>query len=137
MFSIDDRVLTGNWTINVQAAPDNQLWKHDTDNHQLVNKENNDVKLDVDPSWALPPTGTGTIMKDQSTTPKTVYGLNDDDVTTNPIVVEEDLKASDGQRWKLDNNMKLENKDKVLKSFDLWIFEPKDDDSICIENTSK
>ena len=33
--------------------------------------------------------------------------------------------------------MKLENKDKVLKSFDLWIFEPKDDDSICIENTSK
>ena len=62
-----------------------------------MNKENNDVKLDVDPSWALPPTGTGTIMKDQSTTPKTVYGLNDDDVTTNPIVVEEDLKASDGE----------------------------------------
>ena len=42
-----------------------------------------------------------------------------------------------GQRWKLDSNMKLENKKGVWKSDDLWIFKPKDDDLIYINNTSK
>ena len=42
-----------------------------------------------------------------------------------------------GQRWKLDNNKKLDNKKLVWKSDDLWIFKPKDDDLIYIENTSK
>ena len=41
------------------------------------------------------------------------------------------------QKWKLDNNNKLENKEGVWKSDDLWIFKPKDDDLIYIENTSK
>ena len=40
-----------------------------------------------------------------------------------------------GQRWKLDNNKKLENKKGVWKSDDLWIFKTKDDDLIYIENT--
>ena len=42
-----------------------------------------------------------------------------------------------GQRWKLSNNKKLENKKGVWKSDDLWIFQPKDDDLIYINNTSK
>ena len=42
-----------------------------------------------------------------------------------------------GQRWKLDNNKKLENKKGVWKSDDLWIFKPKGDDMIYIENTAK
>ena len=79
-------------------ANDIQLWRHDTDNNQLVNKKNGNAKLSVDSSWAVP-TGTSTIMIDQSTNPQRVYGLegDDDDVTTNPKVVEEDLKDSDGE----------------------------------------
>jgi len=46
-------------------------------------------------------------------------------------------KGEKGQRWKLDNNKKLENKEGVWKSDDLWIFKSKDDDLIYIENTSK
>merc|ERR1719362_410600 len=42
----------------------------------------------------------------------------------------------DGQRWKLDDNKKLENKEGVWKSDDSWIFKPKDDDLIYIENIS-
>ena len=42
-----------------------------------------------------------------------------------------------GQRWKLDDNKKLENKEGVWKSDDLWSFKPKDNDLIYIENTSK
>ena len=41
------------------------------------------------------------------------------------------------QRWKLGNNKKLENKEGVWKSDDLWIFKTKGDDMIYIENTSK
>ena len=41
------------------------------------------------------------------------------------------------QRWKLGNNKTLENEEGVWKSDDLWIFKPKDDDLIYIENTSK
>merc|ERR1719350_655238 len=41
------------------------------------------------------------------------------------------------QRWKLDNNKKLENKGGVWKSDDLWIFKTNDNDLIYIENTSK
>ena len=42
------------------------------------------------------------------------------------------------QRWKLDGK-KLKNKAELWKSDDLWIFKPKDNDSIYgyIENTSK
>ena len=64
-----------------------------------MNKKNKNAKLSVDSSWAVS-TGTNTIMIDQSSTPKRVYGLDDDDVTTNPKVVEEDLKVGDaGQTW--------------------------------------
>ena len=42
-----------------------------------------------------------------------------------------------GQRWKLDSNMKLENKKGVWKSDDLWNFKSKGDDMIYIDNTSK
>merc|ERR1712226_165296 len=45
--------------------------------------------------------------------------------------------TSNGQRWKLDNNKKLENKEGVWTSDDLWIFKTKDDDLIYVENTSK
>merc|ERR1719362_985629 len=45
-------------------------------------------------------------------------------------------KKADGQRWKLDNK-KLENKEGVWTSDDLWIFKTKDDDLIYVENTSK
>merc|ERR1719362_1763570 len=45
-------------------------------------------------------------------------------------------KKADGQRWKRDNK-KLENKEGVWTSDDLWIFKTKDDDLIYIENTSK
>ena len=41
------------------------------------------------------------------------------------------------RRWKLGNNKKLENKEGVWKSDDLWIFKTKDNDLIYIENTSK
>ena len=87
-------------------ANDIQLWRHDTDNNQLVNKKNENVKLSVDLSWAVPTetstTTSTTTMIDQSTNPKRVYGLegDDDDVTTNPKVVEEDLEIGDaGQTW--------------------------------------
>jgi len=46
-------------------------------------------------------------------------------------------KGLEGQRWKLDNNKKLENKEGVWKSDDLWIFKTKGYDMIYIENTSK
>ena len=41
------------------------------------------------------------------------------------------------QRWKLGINKKLENKEGVWKSDDLWIFKTKSYDMIYIENTSK
>merc|ERR1719319_767432 len=41
------------------------------------------------------------------------------------------------QRWKLGINKKLENKEGVWKSDDLWIFKTKGYDMIYIENTSK
>ena len=69
-----------------------------------MNKENENAKLSVDLSWAVP-TGTSTTtstttMIDQSTNPKRVYGLEDDDVTTEPNVVDEDLIDNDiGQTW--------------------------------------
>ena len=44
---------------------------------------------------------------------------------------------SDNQKWKLGNNKKLKNKERVWKSDDLWIFKTKGDDMIYIENTSK
>ena len=44
---------------------------------------------------------------------------------------------SDFQRWKLGNNKKLENKEGVWKSDDLWIFKAKGFGKIYIENTSK
>ena len=37
------------------------------------------------------------------------------------------LGVKNGQRWKLDKNNKLKNKEGVWKSDDLWIFKPKDD----------
>ena len=40
------------------------------------------------------------------------------------------------QRWKLDDNL-LKDKAGLWKSVDSWIFKTKDDDLICIENTSK
>ena len=40
-------------------------------------------------------------------------------------------------RWKLGNNEKLENKEGVWKSDDLWIFKTEGDGMIYIENTSK
>merc|ERR1711971_1272129 len=43
----------------------------------------------------------------------------------------------DNQKWKLGNNKKLKNKERVWKSDDLWIFKAKGDDMIYIENTSK
>ena len=68
-----------------------------------MNKKNENVKLSVDLSWAVPTetstTTSTTTMIDQSTNPKRVYGLegDDDDVTEKPKVVEEDLKDSDGE----------------------------------------
>ena len=61
--------------------------------------KNGIAKLSVDPNWAVT-TGTSTINKD----PKRVYGLegDDDDVTKEPKVVEEDLEDSGpdkGQIW--------------------------------------
>ena len=57
----------------------------------------NKAQFSVDPIWEVP-TGTGTIMIDQSK--DKVFGLEDDDVTTKPNVVEEDLKVGDaGQTW--------------------------------------
>ena len=41
------------------------------------------------------------------------------------------------QRWKLDDNKKLENKAGLWKSVDSWSFKTKNDDLISIENTSK
>ena len=41
-----------------------------------------------------------------------------------------------GQRWKLDGDM-LKNEAGLWKSVDSWIFKPKDDDVIYIENISK
>ena len=79
-------------------ANDNQLWRHDTTTKppQLVNNKNK-AQFSVDPIWEVP-TGTGTIMIDQSK--DKVFGLEDDDVTTKPNVVEEDLKVGDaGQTW--------------------------------------
>jgi len=61
-------------------------------------------------------------------------------LTTGEFVTKQQCKKAtrvSGQRWKLDNNNKLENKEGVWKSDDLWIFKPKDDDLIYIENTSK
>ena len=84
----------------ILAAPDNQLWRHDKGTNKLVNK-NNKAKLSVDINWDVT-TGSGTIIKDQSTVPHKVFGLkgDDNDVTTNPKVVEEDLIVSDpGQTW--------------------------------------
>ena len=63
--------------------------------------KNNKAKLSVDINWDVT-TGSGTIIKDQSTVPHKVFGLkgDDNDVTTNPKVVEEDLIVSDpGQTW--------------------------------------
>ena len=41
------------------------------------------------------------------------------------------------KRWKLDDNNMLINKEGIWKSNDSWVFKPKDDDLIYIENTSK
>ena len=84
----------------ILAAPDKQLWRHDESTNQLVNKDDETQVLDVDSSniKLVVQTGTGTIMKDQDT----VFGLDDNDVTKNPNVVEEDLKdgvPDEGQTW--------------------------------------
>ena len=77
-----------------------QLWRHDDTNDQLVNK-NGKHKLSVDSSWVVPlnlnpPLSSGTIKISQGR----VFGLMNDDVTTNPKVDEEDLIVSDpGQTW--------------------------------------
>ena len=84
----------------ILAAQDSQLWRHDNATGQLVNK-NNKTKLSVDINWEVK-TGNSTIIKDQSTVPHRVFGLkgDDDDVTTNPKVVEEALNGTDaGQTW--------------------------------------
>ena len=62
-----------------------------------MNKKEENAKLSVDPSWAVP-TGTSTTMIDQSTNPKRVYGLDGDDVKEKPNVVGEELKDK-GQTW--------------------------------------
>ena len=41
------------------------------------------------------------------------------------------------KKWKLDDNNMLKNKEGIWKSVDSWVFKPKDDDLIYIENTSK
>ena len=41
------------------------------------------------------------------------------------------------KKWKLDDNNMLINKEGIWKSNDSWVFKPKDDDLIYIENTSK
>ena len=84
----------------ILAAPDNQLWRHDKGTNKLVNK-NNKAKLSVDINWDVK-IGISTIIKDQSTIPHKVFGLkgDDNDVTTNPKVVEEALNGTDaGQTW--------------------------------------
>ena len=93
MYQISNRFI-----FIILAAPDNQLWRHDESTHQLVNKDDEAQVLDVDSSniKLVVQNGTGTIMKDQDT----VFGLDDNDVTKNPKVVEEDLNVGDaGQTW--------------------------------------
>ena len=66
----------------------------------MVNKNGKD-KFSVDINWNVT-TGNSTILKDQSTVNHTVFGLkgDDNDVTTNPKVVEEALNGTDaGQTW--------------------------------------
>ena len=66
----------------------------------MVNKNGKD-KFSVDINWNVT-TGNSTILKDQSTVNHTVFGLkgDDNDVTTNPKVVEEALNGTDaGQNW--------------------------------------
>ena len=47
------------------------------------------------------------------------------------------LFSDKNKKWKLDDNNMLKNKEGIWKSNDSWVFKPRDDDLIYIENTSK